>query len=137
MPASWSSLMARTNFRTVAGSRARSLAETIAPRKLPPTPRLGIRARLRPPSLRAASREVPGDEPVAAVYSAAGCHHTPHGGSHSGGLGRLPAIAGLGSAASRLPHHSSANVLSRRQPRGHGFFGDRAARTPEIGRAHV
>src|SRR3989442_3116875 len=27
------------------------------------------------------SREVPGDEPVAAVYSAAGCHHTPHGGS--------------------------------------------------------
>src|SRR2546427_13253690 len=104
MPASWSSLMARTNFRTVAGSRPRPTAETMPAPTRQPTPRLGILARLRPPILRAASREVPGDEPVAAVYSAAGCHHTPHGGSHSGGLGRLPAIAGLGSAASRLPH---------------------------------
>src|SRR5438034_319898 len=86
MPASWSSLMARTNFRTVAGSRPRSLAETMAARMRQPTPRLGILARLRPPILRAASPEVPGDEPVAAVYSAAGCYHTPHGGSHSGGL---------------------------------------------------
>src|SRR6266566_8367893 len=116
MPATWSSLMARTNFKMAAGSTPRWRGETTATPRHPQRPRRQIQAHL----LRGPGPEVLVDESVTAVHSAAGCHDIAHGGCRSCRLGRLPAIARLGAPASRLPHHSGADVLSRWQPRGHG-----------------
>ena len=43
---------------------------------------------------------------------------------------RLPAAAGLGAAAGRLPDHPGRHLLSGRQPRRDGVDGDGAARAP-------
>src|SRR5260370_31885010 len=91
---------------------------------LPAEPSLHPEARLAP------SRGDPRDEPVTAVHSAAGRHHPFDGWRPPRGLGRLPATADLCIATGRLPHDSSANLLSRRQPRRPGFLGYSAARAP-------
>src|SRR6202035_5049212 len=46
------------------------------------------------------------------IYSSASRHDAAHGGRAACGLGRVHATAGLGTARSRLSHHSSRDVLS-------------------------
>src|SRR5437016_6579565 len=70
------------------------------------------------------------DEPFPAIYLAAG-RDRPADGRHSAGRhGGLSAVAGLGIAAGRLSHDSSADVLSRRQPYGDGLVHHVAAGAP-------
>src|SRR5438445_11775933 len=66
-------------------------------------------------SRRRARLEDLGDEPVTAVHSAAGRHHSSDGRRPTRGLGRFSPIADLCVASGRLPYHPSPNVLSRRQ----------------------
>ena len=130
MPAtSWSST-ARTSSRMAARSRPRFPAETIAALKPRATPRRQVQARLhrRRPILPAANPEVPGDESVAAVYSAAGCHHAAYGCCLASGLCGLPSAPGVRASASRLSNHSNSDVLPRSEPRRGGLFGYRPAR---------
>src|SRR6266478_5800256 len=121
--------MVRTSCRTAAKSFPHPSVETMArerelsrsrPAKAPDSP--GARP--------AASRGDLRDESVTAVYSAAGRHHAADGRRPSRLVGRLPAFARLGIAASRLPDDSGENLLSRRQPGGHGLLGDRASGAP-------
>ena len=70
------------------------------------------------------------DESVTAVYFAAGRDHAPDGRHSAGGLRGLPPASRFRSSAGRLPHHSGADVLSRRQPGRDGLLGHRAARAP-------
>src|SRR5579859_1703796 len=70
------------------------------------------------------------NESIAAVYFAAGRHHTADGGDLVGGLRGLPAVARFGVTPSRLPNHSGADLLSGRQSGRYGFLGDRAAGAP-------
>src|SRR5271169_1048582 len=116
LPARWLLPTARTNCRTV----VRWIRVRRAPRRQARTP-LSCPAIL--PLLHPAEDQL--DESVAAVYSAAGRHHTLDGRRPSGGLCCLSAIAGVRPAAGRLPHDSGADFLSGRQPGGHGLLGNR------------
>src|SRR5271157_5905100 len=69
------------------------------------------------------------DESFTAVHFAAGRHHIVDGGSAVGWVRGLPAVAGVGITASRLPHNSSNDVLSRGKPRCDGVVGDFTAGT--------
>src|SRR5206468_2233810 len=121
-----SSLTARTSFRTAAKSTPPWLEEATAAAAHPQTPpRLQIKAHLPRPILPVPNPEVPGDESVSAVYSAAGCHYVAHGGRCTGRLGGLSPVAGFRPAAGRLSHDSGTNVLSRWQPGCNGVFGHR------------
>src|SRR6266571_5427493 len=127
MPVKWWSSTARTSCRMAARSSRHSLAGTTeAAVEVLPSRR--ARTALPQQNLPAVSREELRDEPVTAVYSAAGRHHPADDRHPSRGLGGLPAAASLRSAAGRLPHDSGTNVLSRRQPRSHGFLCHRPAR---------
>src|SRR6267143_3193806 len=125
---SWSS-MARTNCRM--GPRSIPAPH---PAPMPPVEALrlslALEPSLPPQNLRAPSPGDPPDESITAVHSAAGRHHPLDGWRPPRRLGRLPAIAHLCLAAGRLPHNSSTNLLSRRQPGRHGFLGHRAPRAP-------
>src|ERR1700736_4541371 len=70
-------------------------------------------------SLRGALR----DESFAAVYFTAGGDHASDGRHLVGGIRRLPATSGFRLTAGRLPHDTSADVLSGRQSGSDGFFG--------------
>src|SRR6267143_3130868 len=85
--------------------------------------RLPPKARRNPEDHRKARLEDPRDEPVTAVYSAAGRHHSSDGWRLARGLGRFPAIAYFCFAPGRLPDHPGADVLSGCQPRSNGIFG--------------
>src|ERR1700687_5390671 len=102
---------------------ARMVQAAAAPPLRPPA-----KVRHTPGAHRRAMPEGLRDESLTAVHSAAGRHYSLDGWRPPRGLGRLPAIAYLRLAAGRLPHHSSTNLLSRRQPGRHGFLGHRAAR---------
>src|ERR1700756_302170 len=121
MPAMLWSPTARINCRRAARSSRGNLL-------LPPC----LRARALPPAPTLLSLLLPGDprdESLAAVYSAARCNHAPDGRRDSGGTGGLPPVASFRASAGGLPHHSGADVLSRRQPGCDGLLGYRAART--------
>ena len=91
--------------------------------------RLGRRrAGNRPAGRPRASGEGDPDEPVAPVHPAADRDLAADGGAAARGRRRLPAAAGLGAAAGRLPDDPGGHVLSRRQPRRDGLVGHRAAR---------
>src|SRR2546422_9793778 len=119
--------MVRTNCRTAAKSFPHPLVETMAwvRELLRSRP---AKARDNPGARPAASRGDLRDESVTAVYSAAGRHHPTDGRRRSRWVGRLPAIARLRLASSRLSDDSGANLLSQRQPGGHVLLGDRASR---------
>src|SRR6202521_1835079 len=121
--------MAWTSCRMAARSFPTSLRET-ALRVVQLARSLPLEAPRKPEARRALSPEDLRDEPVSAVYSAAGRDHASYGRRPTRGLGRFPAIARLRITAGRLPHHSGANVLSRRQPRRHGLLSHCATRTP-------
>src|SRR5260370_19887060 len=113
--------MARTSWRmgpkSIPARPAVRMALAAARRlRLPP------KARQNPGARRRARPEDPRDEPVTAVYFAAGRHHPLDGWRPSRGVGGLPPIAHLGAASGRLPDHSGTNVLSRRYPRSNAFF---------------
>src|ERR1700736_1796435 len=96
---------------------ANSLRRSRAPRRVGP-------ARGGAPKLR--SRVTPqgsGNESITAVHFAARRHYIVDGGDFAGGLRRIPAVAGLRVAASRLSDHPGANVLSGRQPGRDGVGG--------------
>src|SRR5947209_8815131 len=112
MPAMWWSSTARTSCRTAAKSPRHSLAG-ITEAAVEVLPSRRARTALQQRNLPAASREELRDEPVTAVYSAAGRHHAADDRHPSRRLGGLSAAARLRSAAGRLPHDSGANVLSR------------------------
>src|SRR5258708_2022250 len=129
MPATWWSSMARTNCRMARRSiPAQQTVRTVRAA----VPRLRLRPKMRHKggARQRAALEDLRNESVTAVHSTAGRHHPLDGRRPSGGLGRFPAIAHLGVAASRLPHDSGTDVLSRRQPRSNGFFGDGSSRAP-------
>src|ERR1700722_6422680 len=65
-----------------------------------------------PRSLRGALR----DESFAAVYFTAGGDHAPDGRHPVGGIRGVPATARFRATASRLPHDTSADLLSGSQP---------------------
>src|SRR5713226_3478728 len=113
--------MARTNCRmeprSIPAPRPARMVQ-VAARRL----RLPLKAIHKPGAPPRATPEDPRDESVAAVHFAAGRHHTLDGRRTTRGLGRLPPIADLGAASSRLPHDPGANVLSWRQPGSHGFL---------------
>src|SRR5260370_9383429 len=119
--------MARINFRTeqrsIPARPAVRMARGVAPRL-----RLQPKARRNQGDLRKARLEDLRDEPVAAVYSAAGPHHSSDGRRPTRGLGRFPPVAYFSFASGRLPHHPGANILSGRQPRSNGFLGHRSSR---------
>src|SRR5207248_11244025 len=52
-------------------------------------------------------------ESFANIHSASGCDVADDGGRRSGGCGRVPAAAGFGPPAGRLPDHADPDVLSR------------------------
>ena len=68
----------------------------------------------------------PRNEPVTPLHPATGRHHPVDGGDPGRGPDRLPAVAAVGVAGSRLPDHPGADVLSGRQPGGH-HLGDHGA----------
>src|SRR5271157_848126 len=63
-------------------------------------------------------------ESLTDIHPPAGRDHVADGGRRSGGLGGIPAIAGLGAARGGLSYHSGRDVLSRRRSRGDGLVGD-------------
>src|SRR5260370_14243607 len=133
MPVMWWSSTVRISCRTAEGLPRHSLSAT-PEAAVEVLPSRRARTALRQRNLPAASLEELRDEPVTAVYSAAGRHHAADDRHPARRLGGLSATARFRSAAGRLPHDSGANVLSRRQPGSHGFLGHRPARAPV--RAH-
>src|SRR5258708_6450718 len=93
--------MARTNCRMEPRSILVPRAVRMARAAVPDLP---LQARHKRGAPRRAAPEVPRDESVTAVHSAAGRHHPSDGRRPPCGLGRFPAITHLGVAASRLPH---------------------------------
>src|SRR5208282_6529573 len=69
-------------------------------------------------------------ESVSSIHPAAGGDFSADGSHLAGRDGQLYAIAGIGSAASRLSDHSGAHVLSGSKPDGSGNDGDGAAGAP-------
>ena len=67
-------------------------------------------------------------EPVTPVHPPAGRDGAADGGAAAVGHPRLPAAAGLGAAAGRLPDDPHHHLLSGRQPGGDDELGDGAAR---------
>src|SRR6267154_6598177 len=129
MLATWWLSMGRTNCRmeprSILVPRAVRMARAAVPHL-----HLPLQARRKRGVPRRAALEDLRDESVTAVHSAAGRHHPFNGRRPSRGLGRFPAIAHLSLATSRLPNNPSANVLSWRQPGGHGLFGNVSSRAP-------
>src|ERR1700731_1924468 len=111
--------------RLIPAPRPARMPQVAAPPLRPP-----VKVRPNPEAHRRPVTEAPRDESLTAVHSAAGRHHPLDGWRPPRGLGRLPAITHLRLAAGRLPHNSSTNLLSRRQPGRHGFLGHRAPRAP-------
>src|ERR1700733_14704917 len=72
----------------------------------------------------------PSDEPITAVYSAAGRNNAVDDRHSARRLCRLSRATDFGAAASRLPDNSGADVLSRCQPGCDDLVGDGAARAP-------
>src|SRR5713226_3806646 len=120
----------RTNYRTgqrsIPAPRLAETARVAALLRLLPA----VKVRPKREAPRNGSPEDPRDESVAAVHSMAGRHHALDGGRPPYRLGDLPGIARLRIATSRLPHDSSADVLSRSQSRCNGLLGYRSARAP-------
>src|SRR5260370_17004029 len=111
--------------------RAPTVANSLRPRKAIPrtVPARTSACKLR---RRGTPREIH-DESIQAVHSAAGRHHIAHGGDFACRLCRVPAIAGLRTAAGRLSDHPGANALSWRQSRCYGvvrYGATRAAAWP-------
>src|ERR1700761_5583611 len=95
--------------------------------------RLLLRTRDRPApaiNLPKAKRHTrtPSDEPIAAVYFAAGRNNAVDDRHSVGRLRRVSRAADFRAAAGRLPHDSGADVLPRRQPGRDDVVGDGAAR---------
>ncbi len=67
------------------------------------------------------------NESVATVHHAAGCDHAADDRHHAVRPAGVPIPAGRRPARGRLPDHSGADLLSRRQPRRDDVVGDRAA----------
>src|SRR5438477_12983046 len=110
--------MVRTNSRTEPKSIPTPPAVQMA---LVPLLRPLPRVLRNPESRRRVRPEDLGDESVTAVHFTAGRHHASDGWRPTRGLGSFPPIAHIRVASGRLPHHPGANVLSRGQPRSHGF----------------
>src|SRR5580658_7360376 len=70
------------------------------------------------------SLQVKLDESVPAVHFAASCNHPPDDRGAAGWLRRLPPASRVRASSSGLSHDSSSDILSRRQPRRHGVFGN-------------
>src|SRR6266852_5914238 len=131
--------MGKTNCRTAArsmrrlrpqGQRARRMAMAPSNRPLDKTVHRPALARAAARSLlsRATLRESR-NESIQAVHFAASRHHAFDGGHFAGGLRGLPAVAGFRAAPGRLPNHTGADVLSRRQSGSDGVVRHGAAGT--------
>src|SRR5882757_3317786 len=77
--------------------------------------------------LRGRRREF--DESITAIYSSASGHLASDGGHFACGICCVCAAAGVGAAAGGLSDDSGADVLSRGEPGGDGFFGHGTAGT--------
>src|SRR4030088_2682607 len=64
---------------------------------------------------------------ITAIYSSASGHLASDGGHFACGICCVCAAAGVGAAAGGLSDDSGADVLSRGEPGGDGFFGNGAA----------
>ena len=76
---------------------------------------------------RQTGRRAP-SESVPDLHPEAGSHLTDDGGRGARGFRCVPATAGLGAAAGRLPDHANPDVLPRREPGGGDVVDHRAAR---------
>src|SRR5437879_5028332 len=88
--------MARTSYKLAAGSS----------RVIPTRPTAESAA------APARHQELPAHESFAIIHPAACSDYPSDGGCAAGGMGRLPAVAGLCVAGGRLPDNSSGDLLS-------------------------
>src|SRR5438045_3215141 len=94
-------------------------------------PRLARRSRRRRPDpIKEGVGRKAADEPLPAFHPPPGGDLAANAGGIARRLCRVSRAADLGAAAGRLPDDPGLHLLSRREPRGDGFVGDRAARTP-------
>src|SRR5580698_4881087 len=70
------------------------------------------------------------DESVPAVYFTASRNHPPDDRGAAGWLRRLPPASRVRASSGGLSHDSGSDLLTRRQPRCHGFFRHRPAGAP-------
>ena len=80
------------------------------------------------PRWRKERRRTPLSESVPDIHSSARRDFADDGRSRARRHRCVPAVAGFGAAAGRLPDHSDPDVLSRRQPGSDGILGHCAAR---------
>ena len=110
------------------GDRRRHRAEASAASGLAPAVLAEAAGRRRPSRRRRRRRSAMNIS--RAVHPSAGRHGAADGGAPAVGPPRLPAAAGLGAAAGRLPDDPHRHLLSGREPGSHDERGDRAARAP-------
>src|ERR1700730_2448692 len=117
--------MARTSCK-METRQTRTSALRVAPQlRTRATIPLTILGRARQTLLLIPTRSLPKaplDESFAAVYFTAGGDHAADGRHPVGGIRGVPAASGFRFTASRLPHDTSADVLSGRQPRRDGLL---------------
>src|SRR5215467_3587639 len=118
----------KTNCRTAAKS-FRTLRPPATLRPPPPCPR---RTSSQIPVSKAvpATPEARSNEHFSAVYRTAGRDHAPYGGRPTRGFCCVSSVASFCAAAGGLPNNPNSDLLSRREPRGHGFERYGSARAP-------
>src|ERR1700688_1591380 len=119
--------MARTSCRMEARSTRTSALRAAPQARMQATILAGQRQTLLLIPLQRSLREALRDESFAAVYFTAGGDHAPDGRHPVGRIRGVPPAARFRFTAGRLPHDTSADVLSGCQPGCDGFFGHCAA----------
>src|SRR5580700_3011669 len=128
--------MARTSSRTIArwspAPPQRAARDQERRRNPPPKqgPHPAPKPARSPTILLVPSPEERLDESVPAVHFAASSDHPLDGRRAAGWLRSLPPASCVSAPPGRLSDHSDPDLLSRCQPRRHGFFCHRSARAP-------